>query len=186
MKKYDYISKIVRKLKHRYKTDDIRELCNAMKVILNPVPMGKGANAVKGFFIRSARMKVITINSDLPEIVQRYILAHELGHAVLHGSRGFSTFHDTALYDESSVTEKEANLFAAELLMDDEKVLEEINNDGTFFTAAAMLNVPMELLDFKFRMMKWKGYKLVEPPVTSRSDFLKDVKVPENHDEDYA
>ena len=69
--------------------------------------------------------------------------------------------------------------------MDDEKVLEEINNDGTFFTAAAMLNVPMELLDFKFRMMKWKGYKLVEPPVTSRSDFLKDVPIPENHDEDF-
>ena len=69
--------------------------------------------------------------------------------------------------------------------MDDEKVLEEINNDGTFFTAAAMLNVPMELLDFKFRMMKWKGYKLVEPPVTSRSDFLKDVSIPENHDEDF-
>ena len=35
-------------------------------------------------------------------------------------------------------------------------------------------------------MMKWKGYKLVEPPVTSRNDFLKDVPIPENHDEDYA
>ena len=172
--KYEYISKIVLKLKKKYRTDDIWQLCDAMKVIINPVPMGKRSTAVKGFFIRSARMKVITINSDLPEIVQRCILAHELGHAVLHGSSGFSTFHDTALYDESSETEKEANLFAA------------INNDGTFFTAASMLNVPMELLDFKFRMMKWKGYKLVEPPVTSRSDFLKDVPIPENHDEDYA
>ena len=65
-------------------------------------------------------------------------------------------------------------------------VLDQINNDGTFFSAASMLGVPMELLDFKFRMMKWKGYKLVEPPVVSRSDFLKEIPIPENHDDDYA
>ena len=146
----------------------------------------KGPVIFKREPVVSSLLFVRADEDDLPEIVQRYILAHELGHAVLHGSGGFSTFHDTALYDESSAAEKEANLFAAELLMDDEKVLEEINNDGTFFTAAAMLNVPMELLDFKFRMMKWKGYKLVEPPVTSRNNFLKDVPIPENHDEDYA
>ena len=72
--KYDYISRIVQKLKKKYRTDDVWELCDAMKVIINPVPMGSGSTAVKGFFIRSARMKVITINSDLPEIVRRYIL----------------------------------------------------------------------------------------------------------------
>ena len=105
--------------------------------------------AVKGFFIRSSRVKVITINSDLPETVRRFILAHELGHAVLHGNSGCSTFHDVTLYDDSSATEKEANLFAAELLMNDEDVLTMINHDGTFFSAAAVLGVPMELLDFK-------------------------------------
>ncbi len=57
--KYDYISRIVQKLKKKYRTDDVWELCDAMKVIINPVPMGSGSTAVKGFFIRSARMKVI-------------------------------------------------------------------------------------------------------------------------------
>ena len=184
--KYEYISRAVRKLKKKYGTGDVRELCGALKIVINPVPMGTGRTAVKGFFIRSARVKVITINSDLPEIVRRFILAHELGHAVLHGSSGCNTFHDVTLYDDSSETEKEANLFSAELLMNDEDVLDQINNDGTFFSAASMLGVPMELLDFKFRMMKWKGYKLVEPPVVSRSDFLKEIPIPENHDDDYA
>ena len=43
---------------------------------------------------------------------------------------------------------------------------------------AAILHVPIELLDFKFRIMKWKGYKLAEPPINARNNFLKDMDVP--------
>jgi hypothetical protein len=57
-----------------------------------------------------------------------------------------------------------------------------LNADNTFFSAAASLYVPMELLDFKFRVMKWKGYKLVEAPISARSNFLRDMEVPENAD----
>ena len=80
--------------------------------------------------------------------------------------------------------EKDANLFAAEFLLDDDDVLNALNADNTFFSAAAQLYVPIELLDFKFRVMKWKGYKLVEPPIMSRSNFLRDIEVPENADYD--
>lgn len=41
----------------------------------------------------------------------------------------------------------------------------------------------MEPLDFKFRVIKWKGYKLVEPPITARSNFLRDVEVPYGADD---
>jgi len=74
--------------------------------------------------------------------------------------------------------EKDANLFAAELLLDDQKVLEILNQDSSFFAAASSLMVPPELLDFKFRVMKWKGYKLIEPPINARSNFLLDIDVP--------
>ena len=80
--------------------------------------------------------------------------------------------------------EKDANLFAAELLLEDDEVLQALNEDNTFFTAASMLNVPAELLDFKFRVMKWKGYKIVEPPIISRSNFLKDLDV--SYDDDFG
>ena len=104
------------------------------------------------------------------------IVAHELGHAIMHHERGVFTFHDLRLFDESSLAEKEANLFAAEYLLSDEEVLDVLNRDTTFFTAAAKLTVPVELLDFKFRIMKWKGYKLSEPPMESRSDFFEEYR----------
>ena len=57
-----------------------------------------------------------------------------------------------------------------------------VNSDmPLLFSAAASLEIPMELLDFKFRVMKWKGYKLVEPPIIARSNFLKDLEIPENN-----
>ena len=45
--KYEYISRAVRKLKKKYGTGDVRELCGALKIVINPVPMGTGRTAVK-------------------------------------------------------------------------------------------------------------------------------------------
>ena len=70
-------------------------------------------------------------------------------------------------------------MFAAEFLLDDEEVIDVLNQDYTFFSAAAILGVPPELLDFKFRLMKWKGYKLMEAPIISDSCFLKGMEVPQ-------
>ena len=46
---------------------------------------------------------------------------------------------------------------------------------ASFFQAAAELKVPPELLDFKFRMMKRSGVQIIDSPITSNSDFLKDI-----------
>ena len=132
--------------------------------------------------LESKRIRTITVNCNLPVVIQRIIVSHELGHAVLHRKSGVKAFHDIGLFDESSLTEKEANLFAAEYLLNDEEVLDTLNRDTTFFTAAAKLYVPIELLDFKFRVMKWKGYKLIEPPILARSNFLANMEVPDDAD----
>jgi len=44
-----------------------------------------------------------------------------------------------------------------------------------FFQAAKALYVPSELLDFKFRILKRRGYK-VESPITANGDFLKNLE----------
>ena len=172
------ICRAVEKLKKKYHEKDPFRLCEAMGIRLLRPALGTGENCIKGFFMECKRIRTITVNGDLPEIIQKIIVAHELGHAVLHRKSGIHAFHDVGLFDVSSVMEKDANLFAAEFLLEDEAVLELLNGDNTFFSAAAVLQVPMELLDFKFRMMKRKGYKLTEPPVRVRSNFMKEMAVP--------
>ena len=59
--------------------------------------------------------------------------------------------------------------------VEDEDVLEKLNADMSFFQAASELQVPPELLDFKFRMMKRNGVQIVDSPITANSNFLKDI-----------
>ena len=175
---YDEIIEIVEKLKKRYQESDPFKLCKVMEIKLIFSSLGTDNDAIKGFFLEAKRIKTITINSDLPLIIQKFIVCHELGHAILHKKRGLFAFHDVGLFDESSIYEKEANIFAAEFLLDDEEVLQTINEDNTFFASASILHVPVELLDFKFRVMKWKGYKMVESPIMARDNFLRDLEIP--------
>jgi Zn-dependent peptidase ImmA (M78 family) len=169
---YDEAARIIKK----YDETDPIELARAMKIILLYEAMGDYDEACKGFYLYQSRKKIITINSDLPRMIQRIILAHEIGHAVLHPQAArLHPFHDFSLYDSSSRYEYEANLFAAEYLLKDESVFEALNDDKFFFAAARELCVPAELLDFKFRILKRKGYKIIDPPLMANSDFLKNI-----------
>ena len=128
------------------------------------------------FFIVHRRIKHITVNDDLPEELQRVVFAHEIGHCVLHCSSGaMAAFHETVLFDTIDFREYEANIFASELLLTDDDVLDTLNDDMFFFQAASVLCVPSEILYFKFRVMKQKGYKL-ESPIVSSGDFLKGIE----------
>ena len=71
---------------------------------------------------------------------------------------------------------------AAELLLEDGEVLDALNQDTTFFSAASQLRVPMEMLDFKFRLLKWKGYKMLESPIQANSNFMRNMEVPDDAD----
>jgi Zn-dependent peptidase ImmA (M78 family) len=177
---YSEICAAVEKIRRKYDEDDPVRLCHLMDIKLLYESFGRDEDAIKGFFVECKRIKTITVNSDLPDVIQSIIVAHELGHAVLHNKLGIHAFHDIGLFDESSILEKDANLFAAEYLLQDEDVLAALNDDSTFFAAASKLYVPIELLDFKFRVLKWKGYKIMEPPITARSNFLRDMEVPDH------
>ena len=64
--------------------------------------------------------------------------------------------------------------FCGGVPLDDDKVLELLNEDMSFFNAARILRVPPELLDFKFRVLKRRGYAL-NSPICAQSNFMKTV-----------
>jgi len=167
----DYIASVVEQLIEKHDTRDPYELCRAMRI---KVRYKDCENLLKAYFVIVSRIKSIVINNRIHSAVQRILLAHELGHAVLHKElallRGFQEFE---LFDANDPTEYEANLFAAELLIADAELLALLNDDDkSFFSVARELSIPAELLDFKFRVMKRKGYR-IEAPYISQSDFLK-------------
>lgn len=175
---YDNIVRSVAKLKAKCGETDPFALCSLLGIPVCYSAMGSGKNAIKGFFVKSNRIKVITVNSDLPYRIQRIINAHELGHAILHADSGMHAFHELALFDESSRCEKEANLFASELLISDDDFFCALEDGQAFSCAASSLNVPPELLDFKARIMRAKGYHVNDSPITVGSCFLKNIELP--------
>lgn len=166
----DRITKVVQKLRQRYKEDDPECLCMAMDILLQHMPMGKSERACKGFFLRQSRISLIMLNSDQPQSLQRIVLAHELGHANLH--RAEKAFHEFQLFGSVQRCEYEANMFAAEYLLTDEAVLGILREEPSVYDAARKLCVPAELLDFKLRLLKGRGYN-VNPPLYADSCFMK-------------
>ncbi|MBQ8331869.1 MAG: ImmA/IrrE family metallo-endopeptidase [Clostridia bacterium] len=174
MPNIDYISERVCALTRRYGTRDPFQLCDALHIGVKYKELGR---QLKAFFFYQSRIKTIVLNAETDKIIHKILCAHELGHAILHTDMlsAMKSLHEVELFDTSKLTEYEANIFAAELLISDEDLLELLNTtEYSFFQVASLLYVPMELLDFKFRILKSKGYK-IEAPYLAQSDFLKNI-----------
>lgn len=77
---------------------------------------------VSGFIARRGLSTIIGVNSSQVWVRQRFTLAHELGHHFLHPQSLGEVHVDEKFRDDRSslgtdLDEREANLFAAELLM---------------------------------------------------------------------
>jgi Zn-dependent peptidase ImmA (M78 family)/transcriptional regulator with XRE-family HTH domain len=72
---------------------------------------------------------VALINRSKPALRQRFTLAHEYGHLLLHRSKGFIV--DQAVFQMTSPEERQANAFAAALLMP-KALIERMYNEYEF------------------------------------------------------
>lgn len=135
----NYVAKLIK----RCGTSDPFSLAKELNIVVLNVPLGE----LKGFYMYLKKNRTIFINSDIEDIEQRrVVLAHEIGHALLHTKINCyfmqkNTFLNTSKY------EIEANRFAAELLVSDEII--KSNPGMNDIQIAAIAGVVPELLKYK-------------------------------------
>lgn len=95
---------------------------------------------IGGFYTRIFEHAYVVVNADKPHVWQKAIAAHELGHALLHNEE--HTFLAMNDHVTQSKVEKEANQFAAALLLNNEKPME----GETITQFSCRTNVPVEFI----------------------------------------
>jgi Zn-dependent peptidase ImmA (M78 family) len=107
---------------------------------------------VSGFF--DFKNNSIYVNRDEPAGRQTFTVAHELGHALLHGKlfrvhpEDYKVLLRAPIRAASDPLEKEANAFAAELLVP-EKMLQHYSKIGSIPELARLFNVSEEVIRFR-------------------------------------
>lgn len=152
-----FISDAVLNLKRKYKTSDPFELCKCLNINV----LFRDLGSVKGLYKYYKRNRFIVINASMNYNEQRVVCSHELGHDRLHSKLIRNAYlFDTILDDLSLKPEFEANVFSAELLIDDEYIYRNQGTTATFMSLASGIGVSEALMRIKCAVMKNSGKEI--------------------------
>ena len=128
---------------------------------------------LKGMYRVIKRNRFIILNGDLDDQMQRIVCAHELGHDQLHrGLAKESALREFMLYDMRTKPEYEANIIAAEILLDTDELLDYVYGYGyTSEQIARVMKTDINLVALKIAHLAQTGYDLRR--IEQRSDFLR-------------
>ncbi|MFR8547766.1 MAG: ImmA/IrrE family metallo-endopeptidase [Lachnospiraceae bacterium] len=127
-----------------FKSRNPFEIIRGLNVILVYYPL----DGVRGFYQYFQRNNIIYIDEQLPEHEKKFVLAHELGHMMLHKGTN-AIFMDTRTHFKSSRYETEADLFAMYLLVPDDMIAE--YNDCTTEQASRAIGYHEKLIELRMR-----------------------------------
>ena len=109
------VHNIVERTTKKCKTRSPYELADLMGISIHRCELG----TIRGYYSKKFRIKQIVLNCNLTENDERFVLAHELGHAIMHENLNTPFLMENTLFSKNKY-ENEANLFAIELLISDE------------------------------------------------------------------
>lgn len=136
------IKRIVEEIINKYGTREPRKLVEDMDMLVTEDPLGK----LKGYYIVYSGIKCICLNSDIKnKNEQDYIIAHEIGHSVMHEQERFMFYPNTLF--SADKPEIEANRFATELLIPDKLITE--NPGVSKYEIARSMGFNEKIMDYK-------------------------------------
>ena len=172
-----YIYTETKKLIKKYGTRDPFEIMDQMNIVVGETSKYK---TLKGYCFMSCKTIYVMISSFLSEEEKMIVAAHESkddrcisSHASSHRSQlKMAPMQDDTLYNMTDNTEYQANLFAADLLIEDEDIEEMVQNeDLDYFGLCSSLNATPELMSFKLYSLTKRG-QAYHMPMEIQSNFL--------------
>ena len=152
----DYIIACVQELIKRYGTRNPFELCEALKVIIKYEDFIE----LKGMYRKLGRNRYIMLKRDLIDCMLAIVCLHELGHDQLHRKLGENkSLRDSVIFGREPI-ELEANMYAAEVKLIDDDIMELVYSGYTVDQIAMETKTCGDLVAIKLDIMKHKGYPL--------------------------
>ena len=136
------IKKIALHLIKKYNTQNPFKIADALKIEYIIGPMGH----YSGCYLYLKKHRCIFLNDELSENEKSFVMAHELGHAILHRTENCYFIRNKTFLSTAWI-EREANTFAAELLIPDSLIYE--NPGFTKKQLARLVGYNEKIMDFK-------------------------------------
>ncbi|MGN0406193.1 MAG: ImmA/IrrE family metallo-endopeptidase [Bariatricus sp.] len=138
------IRRFVRYYTRIYGTNDPFRIAKYLNIEVYSCPLGR----IAGYYKYLKRHRCIYINSDLDENFSRVVMAHELGHAILHVKENCTFMKSHTLLLTSGI-EREANQFAAYLLITDDMLRDYAGRTMEQFCCCT--GYPKELIELRLK-----------------------------------
>lgn len=153
-----------------YGTRRPERLAKDMDIMILPQPF----KVQKGAYKVIERQPIIFIKQDLHPVMREIVIAHELGHHKLHRAEAIAAggFQEFNLFDmQQNRMEYDANMFAAQLMLPDDDIMELIYKGFDVAQIARALRSDINLVALKVAELNSRGHGF--RPQEYRNTFLK-------------
>ena len=169
MPNIEYIQNVANKLIKKFDTRDPFQLCHAIGVEVFYADLG----SLKGMYKYLKKNRFAVINENLDPFTKTLVCAHELGHDILHQNLARKVcLQEFILYDMKSRPEYEANLFASEILLPDDIILNLARDGYDIEQISKELCTDINLIALKVSSMNTRGYRF-DNTIDAKCNFLK-------------